>query len=232
MRYATTFLLCLLVNALKAQDLKTFKVNPGQRVYDVIAPADRYAFPEFESGIVLFRNGNLGGGRMNYNAVLADMEFIGDKGDTLSLIDRETIRHIVIRSDTFFVDKLYLQKVARQGRLVLARSRVIMISNHRRVGAMGQESDASVDAFTTLSASNSPLKNMVAQEILTYKEHQTFFLGNAYGKFRQVNRKNLSTMFGGQKREVENYLRERNPNFFLEADMRALFGFLAALDQP
>jgi hypothetical protein len=39
-------------------------------------------------------------------------------------------------------------------------------------------------------------------------------------------------MFGGNKQEVENYLRERNPNFFLEADMRALLGFLAGLDKP
>jgi len=232
MIYARIILLCLLANALYAQDLKTFTVNPGQKVYDAIGPADRYAFPEFESGLVQFRNGNLGGGRMNYNAVLAEMEFINDKGDTLTLNDRETIRHIVIRNDTFFVDKLYLQKVERAGKLVLARSRVIMISNHRRVGAMGQVSDASVDAYTTLSSSGNPLRNMVAQEILTYREHLTFFLGDAFGKFRQVNRKNLSTMFGGHKQEVENYLRERNPNFFLDTDMRALLGFLAGLDKP
>jgi hypothetical protein len=229
MKYLAALLLSALLNPVRAQDLKTFTVNPGQRVYDVIGPADRYAFPGFESGLVQFRNGNLGGGRMNYNAILADMEFIGDKGDTLSLNDRETIRYIVIRSDTFYVDKLYLQKVVREGGLVLARSRVIMISNHRRVGAMGQVSDASVDAFTTLSSSGSPLRNMVAQEILTYKEHITYFIGDAFGKFRQVNKKNLSTMFGGHKQEVEKYLSTQNPSFFREEDMRALLTFLSGL---
>ena len=36
--------------SLFAQELKTFKVNPGEKVYDVISPKDRYAYPDFISG--------------------------------------------------------------------------------------------------------------------------------------------------------------------------------------
>jgi hypothetical protein len=230
MRYLLALLFYMQLLPLFGQETKTYKVNPGQRVYDAIPPAERYAYPDFESGLVNFRNGRLGGGRLNYNAILAEMEFISDKADTLGLDDRETIRTIVIRSDTFFVDKRYLQKVEREGKLVLARSRVIMMSNHRRVGAMGLESDASVDAFTTLSSSGSPLKTMVAQEILTFKEHITYYLGDAFGSFRQINKKNLSAMFGSHKKELEKYMDEQHPNFLKEEDMRKMLSFLASLD--
>ena len=230
MKYLVTSILCLALAPVLSQDLKSYQVSPGQRVYDVIVPSERYAYPEFQSGLVNFRNGNLGGGRLNYNAILAAMEFIGDKGDTLAIDNMETIRTVVIRTDTFFVDKLYLKKIERKGKLLLAESRVIMISNHRRIGAMGTVSDASVDAYTTLSSSGNPLKEMVAQEYLTYKEHYTYYFGDAFGKFRQANRKNLSSMFGSHRKELEKYLEEKKPDFLREQDMRALLAFLAGLE--
>ena len=215
--------------SLFAQELKTFKVNPGEKVYDVISPRERYAYPDFISGFVQFKNDRIGGGRMNYNALLPGMEFIDQNNDTLTLDNLETIRYVVMANDTFFVEKAALQQIVTDGKLRLARSRVIMISNHQRIGAMGLPTDASVDAFTALSSSGNPLKTMVAKEILTFKEHITFYFGNKFGQFKQANKKNLVSQFGNHKKEITAYLEDNKVNFYSEEDMRKLFGFLSKL---
>jgi hypothetical protein len=223
------YLFAFIATIAEAQDLKTYTVQPGQRVYDAVPAAERYTTPEFPTGLVQFRNNRVGGGRMSYNKLLAAVEFIDERGDTLTLSNPGEIRWIKIGADSFFVDKIYLQKLDRKGQIILAKSEVIIISNHRRIGAMGQATDASVDAFTTLSSSGRALRDMTAQELLTYKQHITYFLGDQHGIFKQANQKNLSAMFGNHKKDLERYLDDAKPNFFKEEDMRGLLDFLATL---
>lgn len=223
-------LFCLVFSkSLFSQELKTFKVNPGEKVYEVISPKDRYAYPDFISGIVQFKNDRIGGSRMNYNALLPGIEFIDQNNDTLTLDNLETIRYIVMANDTFFVEKAVMQQILTDGKIRIARSRVIMISNHQRIGAMGLPTDASVDAFTALSSSGNPLKTMVAKEILTFKEHVNFYFGNKFGQFKQASKKNLVSQFGNHKKEITAYLEENKVDYFSEEDMRKMFGFLSKL---
>jgi hypothetical protein len=214
---------------LSAQELKTFKVNPGEKIFNVIPPKDRYTYPDFIMGIVNFKNNRLGGGRMNYDALLQGIEFIDEKGDTVILDNLETIRNIVMANDTFVVEKVTLQQIARQGNIRLARSWVIMVSNHQREGAMGQVTDASVETFNSLSSTGNALKTMVAKDILTFKEHITFYFGNKFGQFKLANKKNLMAEFGNHKKELSAYLEENKVNYFREDDMRKLLDFLSKL---
>jgi hypothetical protein len=212
-----------------AQDLKTFKVNPGEKVYDIITPADRYAFNDFQIGQGFFKSNTVGTARMNYNALIAAVEYIDEKGDTLTLDKPENFKHIIIASDTFFYDKVYLEQLATAGNIILGRFWVIMVSNHQRLGSMGQPTDASVDAFTTLSSSGNPLKNMVAKEVLTYKESIRYYFGDKFGQFRLASKKNLLAVFGNNKNQLTAYLEENKVNFLKEADMLKLLDFLAGL---
>jgi hypothetical protein len=94
---------------------------------------------------------------------------------------------------------------------------------------MGQPTDASVDAFTSLSSSGNPLKTMVAKEILTYKEHIRYYFGDKYGQFRVANKKSLLAAFGNNKNQITNYLEENKVDFLREEDMLKLLDFLAGL---
>jgi len=216
-------------NHLLAQEQKTFKVNPGEKVFNAIPPKDRYAYSNFIPGIVNFKNNNVGGGRMNYDALLRGIEFIDANGDTVILDNLETIRNVVMATDTFLVEKGTLQQIALKGNIRLAKSWVIMVSNHQREGAMGQVTDASVETFTTLSSSGNALKTMVAKDILTFKEYTTFYFGNKFGQFKLANKKNLMSDFGNHKKELSAYLEENKVNFLKEDDMRNLLDFLSKL---
>lgn len=214
---------------LAAQEQKTFRVNPGQKVFNAIPPNDRYTYSEFIPGIVYFKNNNVGGGRMNYDALVRGIEFIDANGDTVILDNLETIRNIVMANDTFVVEKITLQQLAIKGNIRLAKSWVIMVSNHQREGAMGQVTDASVETFTTLSSSGNALKTMVAKDILTFKEYTTFYFGNKFGQFKLANKKNLMADYGNHKKEISAYLEENKVNYLKEEDMRNLLDFLSKL---
>jgi hypothetical protein len=214
---------------LSSQELKTFKVYPGEKVFNAIPPKDRYAYSNFIPGIVNFKNNNLGGGRMNYDALVQGIEFIDANGDTIILDNLETIRNVVMATDTFVVEKVTLRQIALQGNIRLAKSWVIMVSNHQREGAMGQVTDASVETFTSLSSSGNALKTMVAKDILTFKEHTTFYFGNKFGQFKLANKRNLMADFGNHKKEISAYLEGNKVNFLKEQDMRDLLNFLSKL---
>jgi hypothetical protein len=222
------FLIFFCIN-LTAQEHKTFKVNPGEKIFNAIPPKDRYAYSNFIPGIVNFKNNNLGGGRMNYDALVQGIEFIDANGDTIILDNLETIRNVVMATDTFVVEKVTLRQIALQGNIRLAKSWVIMVSNHQREGAMGQVTDASVETFTSLSSSGNALKTMVAKDILTFKEHTTFYFGNKFGQFKLANKRNLMADFGNHKKEISAYLEGNKVNFLKEQDMRDLLNFLSKL---
>jgi hypothetical protein len=219
----------VITQSLFAQDLKTFKVNPGEKVYDVITPANRYAFNDFQVGQGFFKNNTVGTGMMNYNALTASIEYIDEKGDTLLLDDPGTFKHFIIASDTFYYDKVYLEQLAKSGKIILGRFWVIMMSNHQRLGSKDQPTDASVDAYTSLSSGGNPLKTLVAKEVLTYKETIRYYFGDQFGQFRIANKKNLLAAFGNNKNQITAYLEMNQVNFLKESDMLKLLDFLAML---
>jgi hypothetical protein len=213
-----------------AQEKNSFQVNPGEKPYRVIPPEKIYEYPSFINSTVFFRNSRQGGAMMNYNALFMEMEFIDGKGDTLLLDQAETIRQIVLNQDTFYFDeKKYVKEIYAAGQIRLAIWRVINMTNRRRVGSMGQHTDASVDAFSSMSMNSSPMKNLVANEVLTFKEYIYYFLGNKFGKFRQASRKALYELFGRDEK-LDNYLKEHNPDLNKEKDLKKLVLFLNSLE--
>jgi hypothetical protein len=229
LRGVLIFLCLTFYHSLFAQNKKTFVVNPGEKVYDVISPVDRYTYPAFLNGRVYFRNGSIGASILNYNKLLASLEFITAKGDSLLLDQLEEIRYVVISKDTFFTDKICLKQIDHKGEVRLAEMRVIQLTNVKHQGAMGLPTDAAVDAFTTISSRATTLLELVPSEILTFKEQVVYYLGDSFGQFKQANKKNLIALFGKNKNQVTDYLEKNKVDFLKEADMLKLLDFLASL---
>src|SRR5688500_18466741 len=86
----------------QAQERKSYKVNPGEKVSEVLQKHGAlYQYSGFQVAVVQFRNGKFGSGRLNFNKLLAEMQYIDEKGDTISLADEKEITYIAIAKDTF-----------------------------------------------------------------------------------------------------------------------------------
>jgi len=211
-----------------AQSKKIFKINPGEKVYATIPKADIYSYPQFIIGTVQFRANTVGSALMNYNSLLGEMEFINDKGDTLTLDDPITINYITIAEDTFFYDKGYVRQLMHAGPINLAIKKLISFSNRQKLGGFGEVAASGVDSYNSLTSPTN-LKEMVAREILSFTEYKTYYFGDKFNHFVAASKKSLINLLPNKQVELEAYLKEHPVNFTKEEDLLLLMNFLQTI---
>ena len=221
-----TSLFCLLIISLcqvqlSAQNKKTFKIHPGQRITDVIPASELYEYPQFTQGTILFKNGSFAKVPLNYNIFAEDMEFISQKGDTLAIADAATVKMITIEEDTFYFGKSYVKSIAGYKDVILGQKRFFSISNREKIGAMGTTTSASVDTHNAIR-NKEVTRDLVVQDVLTLNKSQVLFIGNRFQYFLPVNKKNLMEIYGTRQKEVSKYLKETDVQFLVEEDVRRL----------
>lgn len=217
--------ICLCYQNVWAQKTKSFKVNPGEKVVDAIPNDDKYSYSEFIVGTVYFKNGEHYPGRLNYNFLFQEMQFIDRKGDTLSLAEPGTVKQIVINRDSFFYDGGYLRLVAGYGNVKLATKEFIAFADRQKLGGYGGESSARIDTYKSIQ-DGSTFKELVAREVLTFVKKNLFYLGDEFNHFKQANKKNVLDFYPSKGREIKSYLKTNKVDFSNEADLKKMIEFL------
>jgi len=222
---------CLTVKAQHPQTL--YKVNPGESVMYALPFEARYTYPAFKTAIVQFRNGNVGGGPMNYSCLLEEMEFVTDKMDTLALDDIPAVRYVAFEQDTFYrVQKFFVKQLATNGPIHLAERKSLTLANRERYGGHGElQGGSSIVAVDQLSSDVNTLRKMVAKELLTFAETKLYYFGDKFGNFKIANKKNLMDAFGKQYAGLENFLAQNKVNYTKEEDMKLVLEFLSIQEQ-
>jgi hypothetical protein len=216
-----TFFFCLGFANGMAQKKKSFKINPGERVTEKIPKDEIYSYPEFVSGKVYLINNTYSVAMMNYNSLFGEMQFINGKGDTLSLADEKMIKLIVIDKDTFYYDKGYLKLVLNEGDVKLANKKIITFANRQKLGGFGETSQGSIETYGVLS-SQSYLKALVANEIITMVKESVFYIKNDLNNFRVINKKTLTDIYPNNEKDLKIYLKENKVDFSNEEDLRKM----------
>ncbi|MDQ6610560.1 MAG: hypothetical protein M3Y85_12145 [Bacteroidota bacterium] len=209
----------------QAQKKKTFKINPGERIIDVIPQKELYTYKEFTDGTVYLKENKFSKVKMNYNSLIGEMEFINEKGDTLSIADADNINSIVINADTFYYDKGYLKLIANNGELKLANKQYFEFTNRQRIGAFGELSNASIATYDAVSSGNY-YKNIVAKEIITLSKYSVFYFGDRFNHFMIANRSNLLEMCNKKQDRVKEYLKDNKVDFDKKEALEAMLIFL------
>jgi hypothetical protein len=217
---------CLVAGNASGQTIKKYKVNPGQTISEAIPQNEIYSYPEFTSGRVYLRNNTVSLVKLNYNALLGEMQFINPNGDTLSVADEKLISLIVISTDTFFYDNAYLKMIANEGKVKLANNQFIEMTNKEKIGEFGQAGHGSIETYGKVSTSQSPPKDLVANEILTMTKKSVYYIGDEYNSFKVANKKNVLVMYVKNENEVKAYLKENKVDFNNEKDLKQLIIFL------
>ena len=220
----TAFLLFQLT--VTAQMGKSYKVQPGQKVTQAIPMEAIYEYPLFEVGTAQFKNGKAGMGKMNYNHLLREIEFINDKLDTIALDDAGSMHYVEMAKDTFYFDKVYLKQISNKNGVKLTVNKSLQLSNKQKLGGFGEVNGGSVEAKDQVSSYANMLKTLVAQEILTFTEFKSYYFGDRFNHFKQASRKNVLDMFGKLKPGLEKYLDDNHLNYYDEADINKLAAYL------
>ena len=194
-----------------------------------MAPEQRFQYPSFTQGKVVFKDGREAVAQLNYNWVLGDMQFINANGDTLSLTNEATLKYITLANDSFFYDKQYLQLIEGNAKAKLAKNQKLKLGDVKKIGAFGtRTSGADVTTYSSVIA-NSSRYNLNANQELTVETKTAYYIGDAYNHFLPANKKNLLRIFSKNEATIEAYLQDNRINFNKEEDLHKLMAFLKDL---
>ncbi len=217
--FLLTCFFCFFSFIISAQSNKTYKINPGQKIIDIIPQTELYSYPEFTAGTILFKDGNYAKASLNYNVFYETIEFTTAKGDTLAIADESIIKMITIKQDTFYYSKAYVKAIAVYGDMILAEKQYFSMANREKIGALGTTTSASVDTHNAIR-NKEVAKDLVVQEVLTLVKNKILYIGNKYQYFLPVNKKNLLEMYGKRQKEVSNYIKDNTVHFSNEQDIK------------
>jgi len=229
-------LLCLFIligySDLSAQDSTLVTIKAGNRVKDVLTPADIYYYPQFTIGSVILRDGTRVEAKMNYTRLFDQMLFIDHKGDTLALADEKNIKFIAIDQDTFYYDKGYIRIIVDNDFVKLAEKQVWIVADIRKIGTHNRPTTTvAITSFSTYTDGTDAAKShdlLLNEDILLRKETEYYF-GNAYNHFVLAGKKRLQQLFPKDELNIENYLKKNKVNFDKKDDLEKLAQFLSDL---
>src|ERR1035437_2784726 len=122
----TLIIACLLFSNLAYSQTKS----------DLIFDTTSYLLPKFTDGIMKMKDGNLAGGKLNYNTVLDEMQFISDKNEILSVADPSAVAQVTIGDRKFYYLKNYFFELVADGNILLF-SRIHVKRFEEKIGAYG-----------------------------------------------------------------------------------------------
>jgi hypothetical protein len=227
MRFCLLGVLLFFAGALGAQ-AGTFTIKPGQDFYEAIPFNDIYRYPAFIIGNVSFKDGRSVDGRLNYNLLIKQVQFIDPKGDTLSLADENTIKHIIINKDTFFYSNEYVRQVASWKTIKLAESDYYK-EFLQRPGSYGLASAATAsNTITSLLVQGKKFEINSDQEMVLVRAKK-YFIGTKFNEFFPADRKVLLKAFPKHRKNIEGFIEENAIDIANKEDLVKLAGFLETL---
>ena len=211
-----------------AQD-STIVIKAGTSFNESVSITDLYEYTQFVYGKVFFRPGDSSGGRLNYNRLLDQMQFIDFKGDTLNIAYAGTIKFIRISNDLFYYDEGYVKLIKDNNTVKLAAKQTLRVSGKNKIGAYNMSSPGSaIDSYSSLTIDHKNY-NLTPREDITLTKKTEYYFGDKYNHFVLANKKNILRLYPKQEGAVTAYLKENTVDFNNLDDVEKLFQYLTSL---
>lgn len=219
MRYflITVSLFFMCINAYAQEAIWT--VRTGESIKEALGDSIIFRYPQFEPGRVYLRNGIFSDARLNLNLVNGEMEFINPSGDTMTVDYESAIRYIVIKSDTFYFDKLYVESVYTNAVAKLAKVVAIVPFDAQKVGGYDQPTATSSINAASYFFNGSQYSRITENKVLILHKKASYFIGDNYNHFLPASKKNIYKLFNKRKPAIDAFLKENKIVFVKEDDL-------------
>jgi len=214
----------LLSACLSAQKGKLFTVTAGSKVEDCIPFGERYRFPEFTAGKVIFKNGTNTDAKLNYNFLVREMQYMHGK-DTLSISNENDILQVIVSDTTFVINKGYIELVYNDKVIMGIRQYFNLLDVRKKdpYGVIG--SGSATDSYSSLHADGQYFKLTMDQDRL-FQKVSLYYISSESGELVAFTKKKVMQLFPGNKKAIEDYLKSDKVNFNSKQDLLRLAKFL------
>lgn len=221
------FYLILWSFSLYGQDDRTIIVKKGTTLLDYVSPSERYLYPEFKTGKVLFKTKSYLGIKLNYHYLNGEIEFLKNP-DTLVISDKRDLMSIIIDQDTFYYDNGYILLI-KSGRLKIGLKESFEFKDYIKKDGIGSTSSAGSSTSYSSVSTGSGLHALTADADLIFRRTKTFYIMSPKGDFDLYNKKNVCKMFPKDKDKIKSYLKSNDIKFDSQEDLLKLTDFLVTL---
>jgi len=205
------------------QERVSATVASGENLNDVLS-SSRYLFPEFQDARAIVNSGTFQV-KMNYNALTDEMNFINDQGELLSL-DKNEVRAVFFGDRMFrYTPHGYVEVLSNRSldSDLLVQRKFRQVSSKKQ-GAYGTYSETtSISSYSSIST-DAGQKSLTVLEDVTYRRDNLFFIFDL-GKYYVANKSGFKKVFGKQRPDMENYIKNNPVNFTKEQDVIRLFKY-------
>jgi len=226
--------LCLAMHVVLCQPQRTIMVRAGEDATKVIPLSERYRYSEFMNGRLFYpQNKRSEVLKLNYDLLFGAMQFIDSKGDTLFIAEDSNIfKYVQVGSDLYFHDFRdgYFEMVTRTGDLRLMSQYKWKVVRTEIVVNNGYGTSASVANTEYSSRRSDDISNFVQNENTLFGKELTYFLLGNKDKVYKATKSTFLKSFPDHKQEILLYLKEQNPDFGKEEDLKKLLEFCLGLE--
>jgi hypothetical protein len=211
---------------LAAQTNKVVLVKAGTMVQDYFSYEERYLYPNFVPGVVVFKNGKGTNINFNYNILYGEIEFI-QAADTMSITKKKDVSYIAAQ-DTFFYNNGYIELIS-EGKIRVGLKQFIKIKDVLKTGAFGTTArNVSVDSYSSVTSS-SVTYNLVPNEDLELERRLDYYLMPPSGEYILFTKKNAIQLFPQDEDKIKAYIKSNKVDFDSRESLLKFAGYLNSL---
>jgi hypothetical protein len=155
-------------NLVSAQTGKSWPVKVGEIPNQALPIEAMYVLPNFTTGTAFLRDGTSSIQRFNYNYLQDEMQFINNKGDTMTIADPALLKRVEIDSMVFYYDRIFVRQIFSAGKYKLAiRQEMVQIADKTRGAYDAASGASSIKTYGSINHENSRIYQLqVKKDVL------------------------------------------------------------------
>lgn len=207
---------------------QTWTVKSGESLKTALGDSIIFRYPKFEPGIVYFKNGTASAALLNLNLTNGEMQFISPAKDTLTVDYEQTISSVVIKVDTFYFDKVFVELIQNNGVAKLAKMENFVPIDMQKMGGYDQATSTSSINSASYFFNGNQSANLTPNKLMVLRKKNNYFIGDKFNHFLPASKKNVTKLFNKQAGAINDFLKENKIVFVKEADLLKLVDLLGS----
>ena len=193
----------------------------------------QYLFPEFTDGYVFYTGLPRSSGKLNYNMLLGEMQFMDSENKLLALGNVPDVQMISIGSRKFYPydNKEFVEELLVAGKIQLQIRRRGNVASHSKKGAYGMSSSTSaITSYNSIDGADRRYNLAVVENVMITLNNFYYLVIN--NKRIQIkNQKTFIKQFSKHKLQIETFVKEQNIRFDKEEDLITLVKYCSTLEE-
>lgn len=215
------------LNASYAQKQETIVVRAGTALLDYFPMEERYLFPDFTTGRIIFKANNYSEQKMNYNYLNGEIEYL-QGSDTLLIVNKDDIKYICLEKDTLYHEGNYILQI-RNDYPKIGLKELVELKEIQKKDPYGIASSGSSTISYNALPSDGNYYKLKANQDMVYKRTRTYYIMTPENNFVFYNKKNVLDMYPVHKDQIKAFIKTNKIKFDAGEDILRLTDFLGSL---